>query len=360
MKNVLRLCCFSVLLSMAALSVQAATFYRQPDGEIIMEVSTPEEATRLLTLFGGKKTNTLPEEEGGQPLVPLTFSEQDFNLAQAKLIAYVRDINWKTGFNLTLRDAGFFRRLKIIFSGVMEYTRPYRMSVSAVYPDLENQLADMEDELITVLQDYATATAFDRAIELSLIGLRYAILTDKPFLLLFVDEGQYKELIDLDNRLHPNEPSAIESLMNNLYKFFAYRAVYMENGYEQHGYDANTEQLIKIAKMGEGDATHTWEKLAAFAEKMYVYEAKGDLDPGKEHDIHLPRLEYAMRRVKHNLDVEKKAADIAYKDPAYQDIVIEAKEEGPKNPTLEQEALKWLQEHTRDEIKEAILKHKMK
>ena len=357
MKNTMRLFCLSILLSIAALSAQAATFYQQPDGEIIMELSTPADATRLLTLFGNKKPSPLPGEEGGQPLVPLTFSEQDFNLAQAKLIAYVRDVNWKTGFNLTLRDAGFFRRLKIIFTGVMEYTRPYRMSVSAVYPDLENQLADMEDELITVLQDYATATAFDKAIELSLIGLRYAILTDKPFLLLFVDEGQYNELINLDKRLQPDKASAIESLMNNMYKFFAYRAVYMENGYEQHGYDTNTEQLIKIANMGDGDAPHTWEKLAEFAEKMYTYEAKGDLDPGKERDIHLPRLEYAMRRVKHDLDVEKKAANIAYKDPAYEEVVIEAKQEGPKQPTLKEEALQLLQRSTKEQIKEMILKH---
>ena len=274
MKNTMRLFCLSILLSIAALSAQAATFYQQPDGEIIMELSTPADATRLVTLFGNKKPNKLTTGDGDQPVVPLTFSEQDFNVAQAKLIAYVRDVNWKTGFNLTLRDAGFFRRLKIIFTGVMEYTRPYRMSVSAVYPDLENQLADMEDELITVLQDYATATAFDKAIELSLIGLRYAILTDKPFLLLFVDEGQYNELIQLDKRLHPDKDSAVETLMNNLYKFFAYRAVYMENGYEQHGYDTNTEQLIKIAKMGEGDAVHTWENWPILPPKCTAMKPK--------------------------------------------------------------------------------------
>ena len=352
MKKLVRVCCMSVSVCLMAVSAMAATFYQNSSGEIIMEISTRQDAQRLLALTDKTVPFMLADGESGQTTALQKFSEQDFDIAQAKLIAFVREVNWDTGFNLTLRDATFFQRLRMVFSGVNVYTQPMRVNLNAVYPDLENQLNELEDELVGVLQEYVTASTFDQAVELSLLGLRYAILTDKPFILLFLDEGQYKELLAMDKRLHPQEDSAIETLANNLYAFFAYRAVYMDNKY-----NTNTDKLIKIANMGKGDAPHTWEKLAEFAARMYTYDASNDLDPDEERNIHIPQLEFAMRRVKHNLAVEKKAAKIAYKDPANADIVKEAKSEGPKRPSLEEEALQLLQRSTKEQIKEMILKH---
>ena len=359
MKQLLRMCCVCLSLSLLAASATAASFYQNQEGEIIMEITNRNEAERLLALadenFQLPDAQELLEGEEDKPLTPKAFSEQDFNVAQSKLVAFVRELNWKTGFNLTLRDANLFKRLKMVVSAATLYTQPMRVNLSTVYPDLENQLTKLEDELMVVVQEYATASTFDKAIQLSTLGLRYTILTDKPFILLFLDEGQYKELVALDKRLHPEEDSAIETLANNLYTFFAYRAVYMEDKYNK-----NTEKLIYISEMGKGDAQHTWEKLAEFAARMYAYNATNDLDPEQEAKVHIPRLEFAMRRVKHDLKVEKKAAKMAYQDPANAALVKEINDEGPKRPTLEQEARQLLQRSTQAEIKEMILKHCIK
>lgn len=351
MRKLLRICCISIGAGLISLSAMAANFYQNNAGEIIMELTSQQDAQRLLA-FGEELPLVASDVEKEQNTTPLTFSEQNFDVAQAKLIAFVREVNWKTGFNLTMRDTNFFQRLKMVFTGINLYTQPMRMNLTTMYPEIENQLVDLEDELLGALQEYATASAFDKAVKLSLLGLRYAILTDKPFILLFLDEGQYNELIALDKRLHPDEDSAIETLINNLYTFFTYRAVYMDNDY-----NANTEKLIKVAKMGDGDAPHTWEKFAEFSALMYTYDADKHLTPTEEANMHIPRLEFAMRRVKHNLEVEKKAAHIAYKDPANADIIKELNEEDPKEPTLEQEARKLLQRSTKAQIKEMIFKH---
>lgn len=351
MKKVLRNGCIGLCCCFLAMSAVSATFYQNPEGEIIMEISTRQDARRILALTDSAFLPAL-KTATGDLVTPPKFSDQDFDIAQAQLIAYVRELNWKTGFNLTLRDASFFQRLKMVFNEVNVYTQPMRVNLTAVYPQMEEQLENLEDELINVLQEYTTVSAFDQALKLSLLGLRYAILTDKPFILLFLDEGQYKELLALDKRLYPQKDSDIETLANNLYSFFTYRAVYMDNKY-----NTNTNKLIKISDMGKGDAIHTWEKLADFASRMYIYDASNDLDADEELNIHIPQLEFAMRRVKHNLEVEKRAAKIAYKDPANADIIREAKAEGPKQPTFEEEALQLLQRSTKEQIKEMILKY---
>lgn len=355
MKQVLRNCCIGLCCCFLAMSAMAATFYQNPEGEIIMELSTPEDAGRLLALFGERAPVLLTEGEDGKTITPQTFSEQDFNVAQAKLIAFVRDINWKTGFNLTMRDVNFWQRLKMVFTGITVATQPMRVNLNTIYPGLEDELGNLEDQLVDALQNYAEASTFDRAVALSLLGLRFAILDDKPFLLLFIDEGQYKELIALDKRLEPEKDSAIEKLMNNIYTFFSYRSIYMDKGY-----DANTEKLIDVAKLGEGDAESTWEKMAEFATNMYNLDKTNDLTPETEANLRIPRLEFAMRRVKHNIKVEKKAAKIAYKDPNNADLVAEAKSEGPQNPNLEQEARELLKTLTRNQIKMLMLKYCIK
>lgn len=341
MKQIICTCCISLLLCLCAVSAQAVSFYKRPNGDIIMEVSTCEDAERLWELMEENKTPRPPEKEAQSLFAPQKFSEQDFNVAQAKLIAFVRDVNWKTGFHLTMRDANFFQRMKMVCTGVLSYTKPYRINLSS---DLEDAIGQITDQAIGALEDYSTHAIYENAVALSLQGVRTTILTEKPFMLLVMDEGTYKELVALDPQ--------IQELMDNIYAFFAYRSAYM--GEE---FNANIDELIDMANLGEGDAPATWNILASYAQEMYALYAANDLTPEQEVNIHIPqKLKFPLEKVHRHIKVEKKAAKIAYKDPNYQALVQQVKAEGPKKPSIKQEALQLLDNSTDEEIKELIRK----
>ena len=344
MTKQIRLLGIILTLCFFAYSAQATTFYQNKNGEIIMEISNCEDASRFWELVEENTEPNKPIHEKQTRRAPQKFSEQDFNVAQAKLVAFVRDVNWKTGFHLTMRDANFFQRLKMICTGVIDYTKPYRVNLSVMYPDLENTITSVEDETFNALEKYAMTAAFEDAAELTEKGLRYAIITDQPFVLLLIDQGTYKELIKIDPQ--------IEELANNLYMFFAYRSAYMGDEYNE-----NTDELIDIAKLGQGDAVSTWKILAQFAQRMYELDIAGDLTPEQEKNIHIWRLQAAMTRVHHRVEVEKKAAKIAKNDPNNAELIEQINKEEPKKPTLKQEALKLLQNSTQEQVKELIRKY---
>ena len=137
-----------------------------------------------------------------------------------------------------------------------------------------------------------------------------------------------------------------------MYKFFAYRAVYM--GEE---YSANTTALIKASHKGKGDAVHTWAMMAAFAEKMYNLDRDNQLTPDRGKSNHIWRLRATMAKIKHHAEVEKRAVAIALQDPDKQAWLSGQEQTNPKKLTLDQEAKQLLRELTEEQLKFLILKH---
>ena len=331
-------------------------FYQAEDGSIIVE-GTCEDVSQFTQLFdettdddttGQSDTpSTDPQEdpqEDPQVNVPKTFHEQEFHVAQSHLIAYVRDVNWKTGYNLTLRDANWINRLKMVCTGAWNYSKPFRVQLEAYDPNLDQHFQQVEDAAFDALAKSVTNATFHKAAKLSLRGVYNAVITEHPFLLLIINEDTYQSLVEEDPQ--------IQDLADNMYKFFVYRAAYM--GTE---YDSNTDELVRVYKIGKGDALHTWAVFAQFAEKMYQLDTANKLTVEQEKNIHIWKLNSILEKIRRKVQVEKRAAKIAAKDPQNKQWLNEQNETNAKKPSVDQEARKLLQTYTEAQIKALISKY---
>ena len=125
-------------------------------------------------------------------------------------------------------------------------------------------------------------------------------------------------------------------------------------------YDVNTPDLIRVSELGKGNYFETWNLMAEFAQKMEELDGKGALTPEDEKNIHIVRLEASIRYVKEQTNVERRAAEIAFKDPQNANMVRELQQGPKKNPSLDDKARELLQKMTTEQIKALLLKYKMK
>ncbi len=351
MKNWLRLSCIAVAACLLFAPAHAMNIYQAPDGSIILETTSCQDEQRLWQV-AEENTEHQTLAEPDEPVTPqdepasgpMKFSEQDFNVAQSKLIAFVRDVNWKTGVHLTVRDANIFQRIKMVCTGILTYTKPFRAKLDAIDPNADTHLEELEDFAIKELEKGITMATFRHAAKLTAWGIHDAIIGDRPFLLLVIDEDTYNTVVELDPK--------VKELADNMYTFFAYRAAYMS-----HEYDKNTDELIRLARYGKGDAVNTWALFAQFAAHMYELDKQNDLTPDQEKEIHLWKLNALIQKVHHKVQVEKKAAKIAYKNPDNAALMEEINQETPKNPTIKQEAEAWLQKATQEQVKDLLRRY---
>lgn len=339
MKKILSLCVGLFLSTMYMPLHAEINFSQDANGRIIVETTDCQEAQQLLQVADDHPTTTTVADE--KLSTPLTFSGQDFQIAQSKLIAYVRDINWKTGFHLTMRDANFWQRCRMVMTGINTYTKPFRLQLDAIDSQADEHLEELENTIIDALEDNATHAAFRGLAKMSLTGIHDVLMGENPFILLVLDEKTYNALRELDPK--------VEELANNLYQFFVYRAVYMEEDFNE-----NTKPLIKLAAIGKGDAYNTWALMAHFAKEMYENQETKSLTPKTEREMHIWQMKAAMERIKYLLDVRKRAAKIAYDDPENADLVEAVNQNEARKPTLKQAALNYLKTLSREEIKELI------
>lgn len=340
---------FIVMLALGAVApLQAMEIYQTKD-ELLLYPTSCQDVARIAQLFGDDDTQeqsgAKTEKENDGTNGPRTFHEQEFSVAQAKLTAYVREVNWKTGFNLTLRDANWFERLKVVCTGVVNYSKPFRVQLDSIDPDIDEHLEEAADQAIDALKQTVTNATFHKAAKLTLHGLGNAMITNKPFLLLLIDEDTYDNLVK-----EPN--SQIEELADNMYQFFAYRAAYMGEDYNK-----NTPHLLGVARLGKGDAINTWANMNQFATKMYQLEKENKLTPETEKSIHIWKLNAIFQRIKRKVDVEKKAAKMAAKKPENKTWIKEQSKANPKRLSKKQAARQLLQRSTEKEIKALMDKY---
>ena len=365
-------CLLAACALLASFPAQAMEFYQTGRGDIIIE-GTCQDMSNIARLFDDDPEKTTSNESGdsgdsGDPVgptpsqVPLTFSEQEFSIAQEYLIAYVRDVNWKTGFNLTLRDLSWLKRLKVVCTGAWNSAQSFRLKLEKYDPDMDTHFQQIEDDLFDALTHGVTDAAFSQAAKLSLSGVYNAMLTTHPFLLLLINEATYKELLDnpeveavarkiiLNEELEADESQVtdaplIQQLADNMYRFFVYRAVFMGEEYNN-----NTLPLIRVAELGKGDAFNTWAMFAQFGERMYKFEQANQLTPDTEKNIHIWKLNSIMVGINQRIKVKKRAAKIAVKDPENKKLLDKLNETDPKTPTLDQRAKKYLSKLSKEEV----------
>ncbi len=375
-------------------SYAAVNFYRAPNGQLVLEATDCQSISRLadVTAFpddppGGENENTANEET--QPVGANTQDESetvpaqiaagteqvisamigkdqpakkrtsfkdisdeemalteadDFYERQEALVTYVRDVNWKTGLQITWRDFSFFRRLKMACSGITQLTKPFRVGLDSYVGNLDSAIEASTDQAVDALARAARDHSFSAMTKLSTLGMVDAIDKINPFLLLTLDEDTYNKLVETDPK--------IAELFEDMYMFFKIRAIRMEPEY-----DRNTKELIRISKIGKGDAFNTWHVLSEYAKKILKLNRAGKVNPTDEKEIHLWKLESSLHYVKEQIRVERRAAELAAQDPANAALVKEVNEGPKKKPSLDDKARELLRRSTQDEIKQLIRKY---
>ena len=269
----------------------------------------------------------------------------DFEDLQEALLTFVRDVNWKTGLKLTYRDLGFFRRFRMACSGVNSLTKPLRVNLESYVGSLDSAIDKASDRLTEGMIDAARGHSFDAMTKLSVVGIAYAIEKDNPFLLLLVDEETFNKLVTITPK--------ISTLYKDMFTFFKIRAIYMPGD----EFDQNTKSLIRVSQLGEGDSYDTWHTMAEFAKKMLTMQRADKLTAKDEKEIHIWRLESTMRYIKEQVRIEKRAAELALRDPQNAQLVYEVKHSPKKKPSLDEKARMLLRNSSEDEIKHLIKKY---
>ena len=267
----------------------------------------------------------------------------DFEERQDSFVTFVRDVNWKTGLQITFRDFSFFRRLRMACSGINQLSKPFRVNFGAWTDGVDQTVETAADAGVNQLAKAARAHSFNAMSKLSVIGLAIAIEKENPFLLLALDEETYLKVIEVEPR--------VATLFEDMYTFFKIRSVRMGE------FSANIKALIDVSKIGKGDSFHTWHTMAQYALKMLELDRQGKLNPEDERDIHIWRLENSMRYIKEHVGVEKRAAEIAAKDPHNAALVTQVLAGPKKKLSLDDKAIELLRRSTQAEIKHMIQKH---
>jgi len=414
-----------------ASALSAMDFYEMPNGDIFAVPTSAEDVAIIDQALNAEptpnrdaliaknkqnrstststRTSTKSSKNDSDEPEHLTFNNQEFHKAQRKLLAYVRDVNWKTGMHLTERDNRPIECIKNFCSKILHLSETY-WGGYAKFVD-ENYSEDVQkgnDELFNTLSKKITEESYRNALKLSLRGERRAMLTTKPFMLLVLTKDKYMRLKQLDPE--------IGKLADRMYQFFELRSVGM--GKE---FDENTDELLSIYKRGKGDAVSTWrvfkrffvgydqEDIEEFAThvasmteehlqglagevtdelisegkhpaaeketlKQSVYnklksgewkedqeiigalldedEEDSEMTPEKELE-RLPQLLSMMTEIKEHVEIKRKAAKYLEKtDPTYKEM---GKEEKKRNkPKIKDKVKKYL-EHLNDEQKQDLI-----
>ncbi len=384
-------------LCILALPSQAAmNFYRAPNGQIIIEADDCQSASHLISLItpddppGGASQqeeddntpdNTTPDTaQGDQPAIPVQEGAQtiinalvgddpdpqekrsyqrspddtkklmtidNFNEYQEALLTFVRDVNWKTGLHLTWRDLSFFHRLRMVCSGVNKMTKPVRINLESYTGSLDNTIETASDKIVDQLAQAARNQSFSAMSKLSIVGLVDAVDQVNPFILLAIDEETYNKMVE-------REPK-VQTLFENMYTFFKIRSVLL--GTE---YNSSIKDLIEVSKLGKGDYFKTWEVLSKYAKNILALDRAGKVTSKDEKETHVWRLSSSMNYIKEHVRIEKRAAELAAKDPNNASLIKAVKQGPKKKPSLDDKARKLLEKSTQEEIKQLIQKYIIK
>jgi len=200
--------------------------------------------------------------------------EDAFDEIKGKIIVDVMAVNWKTGYNITVRDKTFWQRLKYVLG---------QCSVAASSIPAMSMFGMMIPQETIQKGVNAGAQEFEKAVEcafydmklkkelrFTLEGLYFEIVTKNPFLLLTLNDTVYEALEKKEKEIlastgKTEDDRLLGVLVKNMESFFDLRAKF---GLVSDDYQNNTEKLYKISKKGAGDAWSTFKLLNDYSLRM--------------------------------------------------------------------------------------------
>lgn len=274
-----------------------------------------------------------------QDMDALNLTEIDepfFKKMQSEFLTYVQKVNWETNLRFTPRDSnGLMRMCKYVC-----YVGNTLLLVSS--PKNADKFANKAEKW---LEDASRARTCNRIMCLSIGELVRKVEVENPFILFAVDLETFQTAISV-------EPE-VGKLYKNMFKFFKNRAT-MEGG----DYNQNTEELLRLSELGEGNYFNTWEELARFSEHSKDLASKGQLNPKTERAAQIKILEVSMLHIADQTKVKKEVAKQLKKNPAYRAAANELKQNA-KRPAHKERANDYINNNafTVDEAAKWIRKY---
>ena len=386
-------------------------FYRAPNGQIIIEADDCQSASHLLKLMTpddppGGAQNALPDDppeadldmpdgndnvaafpsapdeeptyanspkvqEGAQTILHALFDKEEplpgqrrlnkvistntvvnitrdnFDNYRKELLVYVRDVNWKTGLQLTWSDMSFFRRLRMACTGFSQMNQPARVEVESYTGSLDSTIENVADSAVEALSNSSLNHAFAKVVKLSVSGLVDVLDKENPFLLLAIDDETYEFLVEKNPQ--------VKTLFEDMYTFFKIRSVLLSPKY-----GINIPSLVRMSKIGKGNYFKTWNAMSAYAKIVLDLDEQNDLTPQDEKVSYLWRLNGVMEYIREEGRVEKLAAKILAQDPQNAALIQEMQQNNKKKPSRADKARKLIEISTQDEIKRLLEKYIVK
>ena len=340
-------------LCVLALPSQAEmNFYRAPNGQIIIEADDCQSASHLLKLMTpddppGGAQNALPDDppeadldmpDGNDnvaafPSAPdeeqrrlnkvistntvVNITRDNFDNYRKELLVYVRDVNWKTGLQLTWSDMSFFRRLRMACTGFSQMNQPARVEVESYTGSLDSTIENVADSAVEALSNSSLNHAFAKVVKLSVSGLVDVLDKENPFLLLAIDDETYEFLVEKNPQ--------VKTLFEDMYTFFKIRSVLLSPKY-----GINIPSLVRMSKIGKGNYFKTWNAMSAYAKIVLDLDEQNDLTPQDEKESYLWRLHGVMEYIREEGRVEKLAAKILAQDPQNAALIQEMQQNNKK------------------------------
>ncbi len=286
----------------------------------------------------------------------------DYDEIKLDMIRDIRNVNWKTGYNISARDLTFWDRLAFVCGRVSDNFVVPAISTMGIPEGLISSeemkaVADSSVQQLTKALEYAVMDSkLKHEVRYTPEGLYFAIITDNPFLLLTIDDDVYAVLEATEMKIlkqygRTKDDRLLGILFQNMHTFFDLRAKF-ENINPK--FRENTKALLKMSKQGAGDAWSTYKLLADHMIRLNELLNQHVLTDDYEKNTFI-----ALRKlfIQIGEDVKKHHTQerVIRKDPANAAMVNRVDSEYKHFKNVKEEALKELQDSPEAD-KELILR----
>lgn len=181
----------------------------------------------------------------------------DFDSIRGRIIRDIQRVNWPTGYQISQADMSFKQRFQQLFGKACTFAVPainaygsaYGVSVS------EQKAKEAGDKLAENIQYAMLDSKLKKEVRYTPEGLYFAIITNKPFLFLTLDDEVFHNLLKVEDNLikqygRSDKDRLLVQMLLNMEKFFDLR----EKFHQDDDFIENTKQLYKFTKLSAGDA----------------------------------------------------------------------------------------------------------
>ena len=276
--------------------------------------------------------------------------DDDFDAIKGDMIRDIQALNLKTGYNISARDFSLWDKIKFV-CGRVTTASTANMQISAPgfsSEEIAQGLNNLAQSALNSAQCYIFDRKLKREVRYTPEGLYWEIITNKPFLIVTLDEEVYKVLEKVEKSIieqygRTDKDRLLGVLVKNMAKFFDLRAKFYSMN---RSFSKSTDDIMKMTKYSKGDAWSTWKVLADHTFRMNLMLNEEHLLSVEYEKGTLLALKKTLMQI--GLDVQKHHTqeNEIRKDPACAELVHHVDENYAHIRNIEQEASNELKNAT--------------